>query len=58
MPLVFANVATITSAGAFNNDLGTLLGYYQPGDGGGGNLYWDASSTETQDSGLYLKYPE
>jgi len=34
-----------------------LLGYEVPGDGGGGMLYWDATSTETPDSGLIFQVP-
>lgn len=32
-----------------------LLGYTDPGDGGGGTLYWDASSTETDNGGTIFK---
>ncbi len=28
-----------------------VLGYYQPGDLGGGNFYWDADSVEDEDNG-------
>jgi hypothetical protein len=32
----------------------TLIGYDARGDGGGGNFYWDASSTETDDKGTII----
>lgn len=32
-----------------------LLGYYKPGDGGGGVFYWDAGSTEVDNSGTIIK---
>ena len=32
-----------------------LLGYYTQGDGGGGLLYWDASSTETANGGTIFQ---
>jgi hypothetical protein len=31
-----------------------LLGYYAPGDGGGGEFYWDASSTEPDNGGTII----
>ncbi|MFT5287806.1 MAG: hypothetical protein ACI8TQ_003994, partial [Planctomycetota bacterium] len=31
-----------------------LLGYHTPGDGGGGNFYWDATSVELDDAGLVI----
>ncbi|HJT73580.1 MAG TPA: glycosyl hydrolase family 28-related protein, partial [Chitinophaga sp.] len=37
--------------GTTPNELCRLLGYYIPGDGGGGDFYWDAASTETPNGG-------
>jgi len=34
----------LLAAGAAQNDLATVLGYYTPGDGGGGDLYWDTGT--------------
>ncbi len=31
-----------------------LLGYYAPGDGGGGEFYWDASSSEADNGGTII----
>ncbi|HEY8957712.1 glycosyl hydrolase family 28-related protein [Chitinophaga sp.] len=43
-------------ATVFNpNDLIHLLGYYSPGDGGGGDFYWDAASTENDNGGSIIK---
>ena len=33
----------------------TVHGYHDPGDGGGGSFYWDATSVETDDSGTVIK---
>jgi hypothetical protein len=41
--MTFANISALT-AGSALNELSTVLGYYSPGDGGGGDLYWDTSS--------------
>jgi parallel beta-helix repeat protein/putative cofactor-binding repeat protein len=40
------------SAGAFL--CVQLLGYYAPGDGGGGEFYWDASSTDPYNGGTTI----
>jgi hypothetical protein len=40
------------SAGAFH--CAQLLGYYAPGDGGGGEFYWDASSSEPDNGGTII----
>jgi Transposase len=32
----------------------TVLGYYAPGDGGGGDFYWDASSIELDNGGTTI----
>jgi hypothetical protein len=32
----------------------TVLGYYTPGDGGGGSFYWDASATEIDNGGTII----
>jgi hypothetical protein len=32
----------------------TLLGYYTPGDGGGGDFYWDPSATEADNVGTTI----
>jgi hypothetical protein len=40
------------SAGAFH--CVQLLGYYAPGDGGGGEFFWDASSTELDNGGTII----
>lgn len=38
-----------------DGDTFTLLGYYTPGDGGGGSLYWDSTSTEADDGIIIFK---
>lgn len=37
------------------NDLVQLLGYYFPGDGGGGDFYWDKDSTAADNGGTVIK---
>jgi len=32
-----------------------LLGYYKPGDGGGGQFYWEWDCTESEDQGIIIK---
>lgn len=36
-------------------DAATVLGYYFPGDNGGGLFYYDADDTTTSDGGIYIK---
>jgi len=43
------------TGGAEDGSVITLLGYYTPGDGGGGQFYWDATSTDSDDTGLTVK---
>jgi len=38
-----------------SNDRVQLLGYYAPGDGGGGHFYWDAESTDADNGGTVVK---
>lgn len=33
----------------------SLLGYYAPGDGGGGDFYWDSGSSATVDNGVIFQ---
>jgi len=52
----YANIAAlrvITTAPAIT--LAKAKGYYTDGDGGGGDFYWDASSTETDNGGTIIK---
>lgn len=44
--------ATFTPAA---NQVVTVLGYYSANDGGGGQFYWDSTSTETDDNGTIIK---
>jgi hypothetical protein len=39
---------------AVTNEIVSVLGYYASGDGGGGNFYWDASSTEPANGGTII----
>ena len=36
-------------------DLAELTGYYLPGDGGGGNFYWDGASTAPDNNGTVIQ---
>lgn len=42
-----------------SNEVATLLGYYSPGDGGGGQFYWDQTSTQPDNGGTVIwRLPE
>ena len=43
------------TAGEYNGQIAYLKGYYAVGDGGGGEVYWDATSTETPDNGMIFQ---
>jgi hypothetical protein len=44
-------IAALKALGAGVVPCLTVLGYHAPGDGGGGNFYWDASATEIDNGG-------
>jgi len=48
-----AALRAITTAPSLT--LAKIKGYYTDGDGGGGDFYWDASSTETDNGGTIIK---
>ncbi len=53
----FKNVDALKSNDEFLED-GNVVdvdGYYSAGDGGGGQFYWDATSTETDNGGTIIK---
>lgn len=43
------------AAGTVQNEHCHLLGYYAPGDGGGGEFYWDGTSTAADNGGTIIK---
>lgn len=43
-----------TTAGITANDLCNLLGYYAPGDGGGGDFYWQPANTTGDNRGTII----
>lgn len=45
-----ADLAALDGSGA-----ALVLGYHRPGDGGGGQVYWDAKSDAREDRGLVLR---
>ncbi len=50
--MLFQNINDLRLlAGSMSDNFGFLLGYFSPGDGGGGNFYWDSISTEADNSG-------
>jgi len=52
----FTSVAhMLTTEGLFDGQTVPLLGYYAVGDGGQGEIYWDATSTETADDGMIFQ---
>lgn len=52
--MVLSNIAALR---AITTGMGTVIinGYTTDGDGGGGEFYWDATSTETDDGGTIIK---
>lgn len=51
-----ANLKTISASGLAANQLAFVQGYYSPNDEGGGQFYWDAASTAT-DNGATVIVP-
>lgn len=49
------NIAELKQRKGTENSSITLLGYYTSGDGGGGEFYWDNSSTETDNGGTIIQ---
>jgi hypothetical protein len=48
------SIAALKALGAGVVSCLTVLGYYAPGDGGGGSFYWDASATELDNGGTTI----
>jgi len=48
------SIAALKALGAGVVPCLTVLGYYAPGDGGGGSFYWDASATENDNGGTII----
>lgn len=53
--LVLDSVGQLASTLPDSCGLSDVLGYYAPGDGGGGNFYWNAASTATPVQGMIVK---
>lgn len=54
--MIFKKVSELIAASGSTTDMvGTLLGYHHPGDGGGGEFYWDADSTVTPVDGIIFQ---
>ncbi|SDG11425.1 glycosyl hydrolase family 28-related protein [Chitinophaga filiformis] len=55
--MTFSNVSALKTLSAVPqpNEISTLLGYYAPDDKGGGEFYWDATSTETDNQGTIFQ---
>ncbi|WPQ64836.1 hypothetical protein SIO70_08135 [Chitinophaga sancti] len=53
--MVFATFAVLSvTPGATTGEQASLLGYHNSGDDGGGEFYWDSSSTETANGGTII----
>jgi hypothetical protein len=48
------NVNDLRNENPISNSIVFVLGYYEPNDGGGGQFYWDSSSTEEVDGGRVI----
>lgn len=49
------NIAELKQRKGISNSNISLLGYYSVGDGGGGEFYWDSTSTETDNGGTIIQ---
>lgn len=49
-----ADLKALSTTGLHDRDLAIVEGYYSAGDGGGGNFYWDAASTEPDNGGTVV----
>lgn len=47
-------ITDLATTPAVVNEVVSVLGYYTAGDGGGGNFYWDASSTQSPNGGTII----
>jgi len=50
-----SNIAELKTRRGTTGSNVNVLGYYSSGDGGGGEFYWDNSSTETDNGGTIIK---
>lgn len=53
--MTITNISQLKTTAPSGTDTATVLGYYTPGDGGGGTFYWDALSTESDDTGTIFE---
>jgi len=49
------NIDALRETIGLPGDTVNVLGYYEPGDGGGGPFYWDYASAAEDDGGLVIK---
>jgi hypothetical protein len=49
------NIAELKTRKGTPESIVEVLGYYTPGDGGGGDFYWDNTSTEIDDLGTVIQ---
>ncbi|SEW52886.1 hypothetical protein [Chitinophaga arvensicola] len=53
--MIIQNIAALQAiATPLTNETYDVLGYYAPGDNGGGAFYWDSASSETPNAGTIL----
>ncbi len=52
---VFQTVAQLKATSGVPDNAAQVLGYYTPGDGGGGEFYWDPSATEAENGGTIFE---
>lgn len=55
--IIFTSMAKIRASALIpiNNQIITLMHYYDSTDGGGGQFYWDAANTESDNGGTIIK---
>ncbi|RFS17022.1 glycosyl hydrolase family 28-related protein [Emticicia sp. C21] len=52
---VVSDISTLRTITGSSNDVADVLGYYAVNDGGGGQFYWDAASTATDNGGTVIQ---
>jgi hypothetical protein len=52
--MTFTSIDLLKASTPLSGEIYDVLGYYTPGDGGGGSFYWDAGSTAIPESGMIV----
>ncbi|WP_343693190.1 hypothetical protein [Chitinophaga sp.] len=52
--MTFASIDLLRATPPQSGEIYDVLGYYTPGDGGGGSFYWDSTSGENPEPGMIV----